>query len=230
MGLGDVLKLPLIEGLFPDPKASNEDGIVCIGGPLNLPVLVTAYYNGIFPWPHQGLPLLWFSPVERGILHFDHIHLSRSLKRAQKKLNLEFTSDRAFSKVIDYCSKVPRKGQSGTWITSDIKKAYKELHEAGYALSIEAWIDKTLVGGIYGVFVAGVFSAESMFGLKSDVSKLCVLAMTERLKNAGLTWMDIQMVTQVTGSLGGEPVARADYLKMLKQSHKLFEKKRLVAP
>jgi leucyl/phenylalanyl-tRNA---protein transferase len=222
--------LPIVKDLFPDPRNANEDGIVCIGGPLAVPVLVTAYYNGIFPWPHQGLPLLWFSPPERGVLEFNNLHVGRTLKRSMKKYSLSFTLNKAFKKVMDECAKAPRRGQLGTWITPEMKRAYSEMQEQGFALSLEAWDENKLVGGIYGVFVAGVFSAESMFGLKSDISKICVVEMVNYLRRLNLTWMDIQMVTSVSGSLGGTEISRDDFLLRLEASHKLFTKKKILLP
>ncbi|HEX4925528.1 MAG TPA: leucyl/phenylalanyl-tRNA--protein transferase, partial [Bdellovibrionales bacterium] len=223
-------KLPLIPDLFPDPESADESGVVCIGGPLSVPVLVTAYYSGIFPWPHPGLPLLWFSPTERGVLEFKNLHVPRSLARSRKKLNLRFTLNQAFGEVMRGCAKQPRRDATGTWITPEMLKGYKELHEAGYAHSLEAWEGDTLIGGIYGVFVAGVFSGESMFGLKTDVSKLCLVRLVEYLETLGLEWIDIQMVTSVTGLLGGKEVKRKAYLKKIAQAHTRFEKNEIVAP
>ncbi|MEQ1877014.1 MAG: leucyl/phenylalanyl-tRNA--protein transferase [Bdellovibrionia bacterium] len=220
MGLGHVLKLPLIDGLFPDPEDALEGGVVCVGGPLAVPVLVTAYYNGIFPWPHPDMPLLWFSPEKRGVLDFKNLHVPRSLSKEMRKGRYRFTIDRAFAKVIAGCAKVPRREGAGTWITGAMKKAYIEMHTEGYAHSLEAWDGDELVGGIYGVLVAGCFSGESMFGLKPNVSKMCLVNLAKHLESLGLEWMDIQMVTPVTGLLGGREIERKDYLKRLRAVHK----------
>jgi leucyl/phenylalanyl-tRNA---protein transferase len=230
--VGDLVSgsLPLIPNLFPDVEAAEESGVVCIGGPLSVPVLVTAYYNGIFPWPHPGLPLLWFAPSERGVLKFKDLHVPRSLKRARNKLNLQFTFDKAFREVMAQCGKAKRKDSGGTWITPEMLKGYEELFEAGYAHSLEAWEDGKLVGGIYGVFVAGVFSGESMFGLKSDVSKICLVRLAEYLQGLGLEWMDIQMVTSVTGHLGGKEIPRASYTKLLRLAQDRYRQKTIIAP
>lgn len=207
---------------FPSPSQSDPDGLLCFGGELFPEILLDAYFHGIFPWPHEGLPLLWFSPKERGVIFFEDLHISKSLAKFQKKSHYTFTINQAFKEVVAGCSTVPRKGQKGTWITDEMKEAYLELFSLGYCLSVECWKNDKLVGGLYGVDVCGVFSGESMFGLEDNVSKLCFIEMVQYLKSKQRLWMDIQMVTPVTESLGGKYVSQDDYLKLLDQSHKLY--------
>ena len=212
---------------FPDPMSAAEDGVLCFGGDFEVELLLDAYIHGIFPWPHEGYPLLWFSPLERGVLDFDELHVPQSLKKLIKKNKYHFKMNTNFPEVIDMCSRVPRKNQHGTWITEEMKVAYKELFDHGHILCIECYKQDSkgqeqLVGGLYGVLVAGVFSGESMFGSESNVSKLCVLEAVERLKGIGLTWMDIQMVTPVMERLGGKYISRADYQERLREAHKIF--------
>jgi leucyl/phenylalanyl-tRNA--protein transferase len=207
---------------FPDPKQSDADGLLCFGGELCPEILLDAYYHGIFPWPHEGLPLLWFSPKERGILDFKDLHIPKSLQKLRKKLAYRFTVNTAFRDVIQGCSRVPRKGQKGTWITEDMVDAYCELYSLGYCISLECWKDGRLVGGLYGVDIGGVFSGESMFGLESNVSKLCFIETVYYLQSLGRDWMDIQMITSVTKSLGGKYISQDEYLSRLAKSHKLW--------
>jgi leucyl/phenylalanyl-tRNA--protein transferase len=209
---------------FPDPMTANEDGILCFGGDFETEILLDAYYHGIFPWPHEGYPLLWFFPLERGVLYFKNLHIPQSLNKLIKKDLYTFKLNTNFMEVINQCALVPRKNQKGTWITDEMKTAYKELFDLGHILCVECYRNEKLVGGLYGVWLNGVFSGESMFGLEDNVSKLCVIEMTKILSNKGLEWMDIQMVTPVMESLGGKYVSRDEYLKMLKTSHKLFLK------
>lgn len=216
--------------VFPDPEGQSIDGIVAMGDLLNVSTLFEAYSFGIFPWPHEGLPLLWYSPDPRGVIDFSEIKIGKSLRKflrnetdyyltdsqnPLKKPKYTVTFNTAFKEVMQKCSEVERPGQGGTWIYDPMKKAYLEFHKAGYAHSIEVWRDKKLVGGLYGVYVAGVFSGESMFYLESNTSKLALLTLIERLKANGLTWIDIQMVTPVTESLGGRYLPRAEFMKRL---------------
>jgi leucyl/phenylalanyl-tRNA--protein transferase len=201
---------------FPDPRRAGPDGIVAVGGDLHVDSLRLAYREGIFPWPVDGLPLLWFCPPERAILPFARLHIPRSLARARRRSGLTFTMDRAFDRVIEGCREARRPGQSGTWITPAMRRAYGAFHRAGHAHSVEAWEEGELVGGMYGVDVGGVFSGESMFYVRPYASKLALLHMIEHLQARGLDWMDIQMLTPATESLGGQYVPRDEFLALLK--------------
>lgn len=203
---------------FPDPAGATMDGIVAMGDELSVETLFEAYSFGIFPWPHPDLPCLWFCPDDRGVLDFKDLHVSRSLEKFIRKTDYEITFNQAFSTVMAACAKVPRPNQSGTWITPEIERVYGEFHKLGYAHSVECWAheEKELVGGLYGVFVGGVFSGESMFFKKSNASKLCLIRLVEQLQQNGLTWMDIQMVTNVTSQLGGKYIAKSEFLERVK--------------
>lgn len=130
--------------------------------------------------------------------------------------------------VLEACAKQNRPGQEGTWITPSLIPAYTKFHEEGYAHSIECWRENELVGGLYGVYVKGVFSGESMFHSESNASKLCLVEMALKLKSLGLSWMDIQMITPVTEHLGGHYIPRRDFLLRLEQEHKKNPREKLV--
>src|ERR1700722_3277617 len=142
---------------FPDPRQTLDEGIVDLSDDLRVERLLEAYSFGIFPWPHADLPTLWYCPEERGVLDFAEFHVPRSLQKILHKSAFTYTFDRAFDTVIEICAKVPRPTQVGTWITPRLLRAYKEFHRAGYAHSLEVWENGDLVGGLYGVYVAGVF-------------------------------------------------------------------------
>ena len=180
---------------FPDPRRASPEGIVALGGNLQVDTLMTAYRQGIFPWPIEGLPLTWFCPVERAVLDFAALHVSRSLAKERRRTILRFTIDAAFQAVITACARVKRAREDGTWITPRMIRAYCELHTRGHAHSVEAWEDGMLVGGVYGVDVDGAFGSESMFHLRPNASKLALLYLIEHLRGRGLDWMDIQVIT-----------------------------------
>lgn len=205
---------------FPDPEQASPEGIVAVGGDLAPETLLAAYRAGIFPWPVDGLPLLWFSPPERGILEFEALHVPRSLARARRRSQLRFTIDCAFGRVIRGCARTPRPGQSGTWITPAIEAAYVRLHRLGIAHSVEAWHGDDLVGGIYGVDVDGAFAAESMFYREPDASKLALLHLVGHLRGRGLDWMDIQILTPHLARLGARAVPRAEFLQRLRATRR----------
>jgi leucyl/phenylalanyl-tRNA---protein transferase len=200
---------------FPDPRSATRDGLVAVGGDLHPETLRMAYRQGIFPWPAPGLPMLWFSPPERGVLDFADLHTPRSLRRAMQRSALRLTVDADFSGVIRGCAATPRPGQAGTWITDDIVEAYELLHRLGMAHSVEAWDGPTLVGGIYGVEVDGAFAAESMFHRAPNASKLALLHLVAHLAARGLDWLDIQVVTPHMIRLGARAVPRDRFLARL---------------
>jgi leucyl/phenylalanyl-tRNA--protein transferase len=193
----------------------QQDDIVGVGGSLDPETLLRAYRRGIFPWPVDGLPLLWFCPRERAILEFSRLHVGRSLARARRRGTLRFSVDEAFDAVIRACADTPRPGQDGTWITEEIVAAYTRLHDLGIAHSAEAWRGGDLVAGIYGVAVDGAFAAESMFHRESDASKLVLLHLVEHLAAAGLDWIDIQVMTPHLERLGAHVVSRGQFLGRL---------------
>jgi leucyl/phenylalanyl-tRNA--protein transferase len=198
--------------VFPDPREATEDGLLCIGGTLDVPTLVQAYSKGIFPWPQEGYPLLWFSPPKRGVLDFADLHLGRSFLKEVERTTLRFSFNENFEDVIHNCAKVPRAHEAGTWILPEMVSAYIELHHAGHAHSIEAWRGSELVGGLYGVYIGGVFSGESMFYKESNASKLCFFKLISFLQKKGLTWLDTQMVTPLVEGMGGKYISRDEFL------------------
>ena len=210
-----------INKIFPDPRSAGPDGLVAVGGHLDPEILLQAYRQGIFRFP-----MTWFCPEERAILNFSDLHISKSLRRIQKKKPFVLTVDRAFNRVIKNCATVRRPDQKGsqnstqhlTWITSDILRAYQEFHELGYAHSVEVWDGERLVGGVYGVDVDGVFSAESMFHLVPNASKLALLRLIGLLDSRGTDWMDIQVMTPHLQALGAKSIPRDQFLKQLAQT------------
>lgn len=199
---------------FPDPRYAPSD-IVAMGEDLRVETLREAYRKGIFPWPHDGLPLPWFSPRRRAVLIFDELHVGRSLRKTQSRSTLAFTIDRDFRAVIAACSMAERPEQDGTWIEPAIITAYTRLHDHGDAHSVEAWDGDTLVGGLYGVDSGGVFTGESMFHRQADASKLALLFLIEHLRSRGATLIDCQVMTPHMDVLGAREISRARFLDHL---------------
>lgn len=206
---------------FPDPRDTLAEGIIAVGGKLDGATLYAAYSRGIFPWPQEGFPMLWFSPERRGVLLFSEFKVPESLRRYRRKNpQITFTVNKDFHQVIEECSKQPRPNQQGTWITPGMKRAYLDFFHEGFALSIEVRENNMVIGGIYGVLVEGVFSGESMFYKKPNASKLALWYLVDYLHAQGHQWIDVQMVTPVIESMGGKYVDREVYLTMLGQRHK----------
>lgn len=213
---------------FPDPRAATEEGIVAIGGRLDTITLLSAYRQGIFPWPIGNWPLPWFCPPERAILEFNLLHVPRRLRQLQRRSPFELTIDRDFPAVITACARIPRAHETGTWITKAMIRAYCELHERGHAHSVETWENGRLAGGVYGVDAGGAFAGESMFYLRPNASKLALLHLIDHLRSRGLEWLDIQMMTPHMAALGATTISRDAFLEKLRRTLarglKLFER------
>src|SRR5262249_2122987 len=203
---------------FPDPRTASPEGIVAIGGDLHPDSVLAAYRQGIFSWPVEKLPLLWFCPAGRGLLDFAALHVPRSLRRARRQTELCFTVDCAFRDVIRGCADTRRPGQQGTWITPAVIHAYVRLHDLGIAHSVEAWAADALVGGGDGGDVDGAFAAESMFYRRPNASKLALLHLVDRLRGRGLDWIDVQTLTPHMARLGARLVARDEFLNRLQRT------------
>jgi leucyl/phenylalanyl-tRNA--protein transferase len=199
-----------------DADAAFPDDLVCLGADLEVPTLVTAYSRGLFPMPgprRLGRRVLtWWSPHERGVLPLDGLRVSRSLAKSCRRM--EVRVDTAFVQVLAACAD-PRRDQG--WIDDDIAAAYTVLHQEGFAHSVETWRDGELVGGLYGVSLAGLFAGESMFHRVRDASKVALVALVEMLRDqhAGARLLDVQWVTPHLESLGVVGVPRRRYVTEL---------------
>ena len=189
--------------------------VVAIGDDLSVETLRDAYRHGIFPWPHENLPMPWFSPRRRTVIFFDELHIGRSLRKAEKRSGFTYSIDRAFEEVIASCADSPRGDDIGTWIGPEIIEAYTNLHRAGDAHSIEVWDSSELVGGLYGVDAAGILTGESMFHRAPDASKLALLFLIEHLRDRDATWIDCQVTTPHMAALGAREISRNRFLDML---------------
>jgi len=196
---------------FPDPRLAEEDGLLAIGGDLSLDRLLNAYSNGIFPWFSEGDPILWYSPLERCVIYPERIVVSKSMKKVLSNSSFTITINQAFTQVIQNCAKAPRKDQDGTWITDDMQQAYINLHQNGYAHSIEVWQMNELVGGLYGLKVDRVFCGESMFSHVSNASKAALIY----LSTLNIDLIDCQLPNDHLMSMGAEMISNEEYLKIL---------------
>ncbi|WP_214404660.1 leucyl/phenylalanyl-tRNA--protein transferase [Pseudonocardia lacus] len=203
---------------FPAPEAALPDGVVAVGGDASPERLLLAYSRGIFPWPHEGLPLLWYSPDPRFVLPLDAVHVGRTLRRAVRSGAYRITADTAFDEVVAACALAPRPDQDGTWITDEIRAGFRALHRRGHAHSVEAWRDGELVGGLYGVAVGGMFCGESMFARRPDASKVALVTALANLRRWGFTLVDCQVHTEHLERFGAIEWPRADFLEALRDA------------
>jgi len=206
--------------IFPDPKLTDTDGLLAVGGNLEIPTLIQAYSEGIFPWYEEGSPVLWWSPDPRMVLFPGKFRMSKSLEQILRSNKFEIRFDTAFNRIIENCATVKRRGQNDTWITRDMMIAYKKLHTAGYAHSVEVYYRNELAGGLYGVSLGRIFFGESMFYLIQDASKVALYYLVEKLISWDFDLIDAQQTTSHLKSLGAEEISRKKFLEILKKSLK----------
>ncbi|TWI81041.1 leucyl/phenylalanyl-tRNA--protein transferase [Chitinophaga japonensis] len=192
---------------------AEPDGLLAMGGDLSPERLLLAYHSGIFPW-YSEPPILWWSPDPRFVLFPEELRVSSSMRQVLKKGIFRITINQRFEEVIAHCSRVPRPGQDGTWITSAMQQAYTQLHRQGYALSVECWQENRLVGGLYGIQLGRCFFGESMFSLVSNASKAAFISF---IQAGGLALVDCQVYTDHLASLGARFITRASFRELLGQ-------------
>jgi len=212
---------------FPPISEASADGLLGIGGSLEVDWLLDAYRHGIFPWPADGDLLAWWSPDPRAVLQFDQLRVSRRLARTCRTGRFTVTRDQDFAGVIQGCRTAQDRRQA-TWITAEIVDAYSQLHAQGFAHSVEVWQDGRLAGGLYGVALGGVFSAESMFYNVRDASKVAVVHLVGHLARRGFRLLDIQQLTPHMERMGARAIPRWEFLRRIEAAVDLpisFDKK-----
>lgn len=206
---------------FPPPQASwgletPMPGLLAAGGALDVPHLVAAYSQGIFPWFSEGQPILWWSTAPRMVLPLADFRLHHSLRKTLKRFRVsprcELRVDSDFSAVIHACATTAREGQSGTWIVAPMVRAYEALHAAGFAHSVETWVDGQLVGGLYCVALGQAVFGESMFAHATDASKVALAALVALCRGQGVRLIDCQQNTRHLASLGAHEIEREIFL------------------
>lgn len=197
-----------------DKALGEPNGLIAVGGCLSPQRILNAYRHGIFPWFNPGEPILWWSPDPRLVLFPDKLIVSRSLRKTLRKQLFEIRYDSAFEQVIAACA-APRGDQGGTWITGDMKQAYLQLHRMGFAHSVEAWQDRQLVGGLYGIGIGRVFFGESMFHRKTDASKVVFAHLVGQLTLWDYQLIDCQVSSGHLFSLGAEEIPRQVFAGLL---------------
>jgi leucyl/phenylalanyl-tRNA--protein transferase len=198
---------------FPPPADWPDDDLITLGGDLEPSTLVAAYRQGIFPMEPRSLEGIigWWSPNPRGIVPLDQLRVTQSMRRSARQYEVRF--DTCFVEVMRGCGNPARKDG---WITEDFIQAFTRLHELGYAHSVEVFgRDGQLAGGLYGMRVNRLFAGESMFHVRRDASKVALMALVERMRESGMTLLDVQWRTDHLASLGAVEVSRAEYLALL---------------
>jgi leucyl/phenylalanyl-tRNA---protein transferase len=197
---------------FPPTFTALQDpnGLLALGGSVSPDWLLAAYERGIFPWYSRGQPIMWWTPNPRLVLMAQDLRVNARLLQRMRALRWEFRADHQFAGVLRACA-AKRKGQSGTWLTSELQRSLRELHQAGVAHSLEVFDDEQRIAGIYGLALGRVFFAESMFGHVSDASKLALIALSVGLDQLGFALMDCQVRSAHLMDRGAKELSREQF-------------------
>ncbi len=197
-------------------------GIGTGGTDITPSVLLKAYACGIFPMAESAgdNALYWIDPEERGVLPLDKFHVPKRLARTVASERFEIRIDTAFTAVVAACA-APGKGRSNTWINGRISRLYTALFELGHCHSVEVWRENRLVGGLYGVRLAGAFFGESMFSTERDASKVALVHLVARLKAGKFALLDTQFVTDHLSQFGVTEISREAYHEKLEAALRL---------
>ena len=207
--------LPPSAWRFDHARWPQDDDCVAVGADTSPSTIVAAYAAGAFPMPGGDLtPMLWWSPVRRGVLELDDLVVSRSLRQSRRRY--EIRVDTAFDQVIRGCADRRR---PGAWINGEILDRYCRLHELGWAHSVEAWAGDELAGGLYGLALGGLFAGESMFHRRRDASKVALCGLVDLLRDehAADRLIDVQWQTDHLATLGVTEIPRDAYLRRLRR-------------
>jgi leucyl/phenylalanyl-tRNA--protein transferase len=187
--------------------------------PLTPELMLQAYAAGIFPMAESrdAADVVWVNPRVRGVFPLGAFHVSRSLRRRILRGGFEIRLDSDFAGTVAACA-----DRDETWISPPLFAAYLDLHALGHARSVEVWQDGRMVGGVFGLVMAGAFFGESMFSLVPDASKIALAWTVDRLRLGGFTLFDTQFLTPHLASLGAEEIPRADYLRRLSRALATF--------
>lgn len=203
---------------FPDPRLGDPDGLFAVGGDLSVDRLLLAYSHGIFPWfsfrrspePH------WYCPMQRFVLFPSEVHISHSMRTLLNKGQYRISINEDFDAVIAHCSEL-RIEEEGAWLGEEMIEAYTQLHEQGFAASVEVWDGEQLVGGLYGVTIGRCFFGESMFSLVPNASKLALIHLARFLEKHGGLLIDCQFETPHLRSMGGRYLDYDEYVRMIQK-------------
>lgn len=207
----------MVVAQFPPVDLADSNGLLAVGGDLEIETLLLAYKNGIFPWPFDEKTLTWFSPPKRCILYFRNISFTSRFMRRTKSKIYSYKKNTQFEKIVSNCAlQGSRSEKNGTWITNQIAEAYVNLHQAGFADSYETYENGELIGGVYGVRINNFFAGESMYHSKRDGSKLSLWYAVNCLERENIQWMDCQVMNPFLQQIGAQDITREEYLKLLR--------------
>lgn len=203
---------------FPNPLLADDNGLLAMGGDLNVDRLLHAYSLGIFPWFNPDDDILWWASPFRPVYIPGKLKMPKSLRRTIRKYPFEIKLDTNFKEVILNCATVKRADQEETWISEDIINTYQILFDMGYLHTVEVFLEGKMVGGLYGISLGKAFFGESMFHLLPDTSKIALHALAEMLDDWNFHFIDSQVSNPHSFRMGAREVSNTTFDKMINKA------------
>lgn len=180
--------------------------------------LLNAYAQGIFPMADRDGVIRFYTADPRGIIPLsppDAFHVPRTLRQIVRQKRFDIRINHDFEATMRGCAQAR---DDGTWINDRLIQAYVDLHELGFAHSVEAWQEGELVGGLYGVSLGGAFFGESMFHRRTDASKVALVHLVDRLRERGFELLDTQATTPHLKKFGCIDIPARAYMEKLERA------------
>lgn len=203
-----------------DPYNVNIEGLYAVGGQLDIKTLLMSYKWGIFPWfPYkQQEEAYWYCPKDRFVIFPETIHIGHSLRNLLNKGKYFITVNKTFREVIHNCRIVNGRDLNNfSWLGDKIEELFIQLHDLGYAKSIEVWEKDELIGGFYGFWYKGIFQGESMFSLRPSASQIGLVELCRKpfIDGERIKLVDTQFETPTFKRLGGEYISYKYYRQIM---------------
>jgi len=211
----DCSKVPEIDELL-----EYEETIICVSERISPSIVLKNYKKGFFPWENTENFVFWWNPNPRAFMNSDQVIMHKSMRPYFNQVKFRLKIDYSFTQVIEKAQKRHIQVHGDTWISQQIIKVYTQLHNLGYAHSIEAWQDNELVGGLYGISLGRFFFGETMFSLRPNASKFTFIALGYLLKQNNIDFIDCQISNAHLSFMGCREVKRNEFLKLLKENIK----------
>jgi leucyl/phenylalanyl-tRNA--protein transferase len=177
--------------------------------------IVKGYAQGYFLMADEaGGTLGWYASQERALIPLDdRFRYPKSLQRVLNQNRFRVAIDRDFKAVVRGCAE-----RDTTWISSELKEIYWELHLSGWAHSFETWQGEKLAGGILGIAIGGAFIGESMFYQIPEGSKVAMVRLVEHLRSRNFLVFDAQMTNPHLERFGSYIIGNREYKRLLRKA------------
>lgn len=204
---------------FPPAFYADNEGLLAVGGDMSIERLLLAYNSGIFYWHYPLKHIKWWSPDPRTVILLDSFDFPEDRYNLLKD-TFEVTYNTDFEKVLRLCQQVynVKDRMNNEWLTERSFRTFMELHQKGFAHSVEICKNKQLVGGAFGVVIGKLFFGEYTFGIMENADEFSVLSLLKQLSDEKFILIDMQKPTIFLDGLEYDELSRVEYVGICKDN------------